>query len=176
MTLASTQRLPADIKRPLLLTAFALVAFFAFAGVWATTAQIATTVRVPGTITSDRPSFLVQHPRGGQIGAVLAELHSTVQRGDLLYTFDMADQTLQQNTLIARRDHIIAEMVEISSRLSQNDFPITSTSQITPVTTSLCFTGREPRASNFRTQCAPRRCRRKTRRKNSRERCAPKNE
>ena len=128
--------MPAAIKRPLKLASIALVLFLGFAATWASTAQIATTVRVPGLIVSDRPSHQIQHPRGGQIGEVLVTLHQKVREGDLLFTLDMADQILQRDTLLARRDHILAEMTEISPRLMQNDLPVGSEAEITPVTAS----------------------------------------
>lgn len=132
----TTSAMPSAIKRPLKLASIALAVFLGFAAVWASTAQIATTVRVPGMIVSDRPSHQIQHPRGGQIGSVEVAIHEEVRAGDLLFTFDMADQILQRDTLLARRDHIRAEMTEISPRLAQNDLPVGSEAEITPVTAS----------------------------------------
>lgn len=126
--------LPTNIKRPLQYACLAITAFLAFAFIWAATAQIATTVRVPGIIASDRPSHQIQHPRGGQIEAVFVKLHDQTEAGDLMFRIDMADQILQRETLLARRTLLHDELVEISPRLSRGDLPIASEATITPTT------------------------------------------
>lgn len=128
--------LPKDIKRPLQLASFAILAFLAFVSVWSATAQIATTVRVPGLIAAERPSHRIQHPRGGQIEHISIKLHDQVSVGDLLFQFDVTDQLLQRATLLDRLQLLNDELVEIEPRLNRRDLPFTSEAEITPTTAS----------------------------------------
>ena len=130
----TNEGLPTQIKRPLQFTCFAIAAFLAFSFIWSATAQIATTVRVPGSIASDQPTHDIQHLRGGQIERVAVKLHQQIKANDLLFRFDMTDQILQRNSLQERRALLNNELIEISPRLMAGDLPIASEVSITPTT------------------------------------------
>lgn len=111
--------LPQDILRPLRRAGLALLCFFLFVTTWAAVAQIATSVRVPGTIGSLRPDHDVQHDTGGRLAQIHVRPYQNVAEGDLLFTFDTTEIRLQLQALEAQATRLRSEIEETGRRLEE---------------------------------------------------------
>lgn len=83
-----------DILRPLYRSVLFLSVFVILFSLWAVFAELVTTVRIQGYLTSTQPSHDLQHSRGGRIAAVAVGLHQHVERGDILFQFDVGSETV----------------------------------------------------------------------------------
>ena len=111
---ASLSKVRRDIRH----ASAAIAAGVALALCWAVFAPVAVTIRVNGEISSSQPSHPVQHPNGGRIETVVADLYDRVETGDLILTFDTREQELRQKALSERAEFLRAELHEINARLS----------------------------------------------------------
>lgn len=106
--------LPKDISRPLRNVGLAVIFASAALVIWTTSAPLATTIRLSGTIVSSAQSVDIQHPYGGQISDVLVTTHDEITQGSTLLYLDttldegnlatyraMHDRLLQENKVIA---------------------------------------------------------------------------
>jgi HlyD family type I secretion membrane fusion protein len=86
-----------NVIRPFRLAAMAVAVFLILILIWATTAKLATTIHVSGTLVSSSPRYELQHPYGGKIEAVLAEQHDELIKGQPLFELNVV---LQKQSLI----------------------------------------------------------------------------
>ncbi|MEO0487672.1 MAG: HlyD family efflux transporter periplasmic adaptor subunit [Pseudomonadota bacterium] len=110
-------RLPQGIRRLVQLGGVAVAGFLVFVGVWSSTAHITTTLRLPGVLSPEAPSYEVQHDSGGRVSELHVELHEEVAPGDLLFMLDVSDEVTQLNALKEREVLLSAELAAIAPRL-----------------------------------------------------------
>ena len=119
------QGLPPTILRPLKFAALGLFTALVLGIVWSTTAPLATSIRVSGTLVSSKPSFEIQHPHNGRIKRVNVRLHDLVQEGQILFELDVSTQRKGLKEITSQIAHIEAENIMIGSVLQidgQRDF------------------------------------------------------
>ncbi|KNG94798.1 HlyD family efflux transporter periplasmic adaptor subunit [Pseudaestuariivita atlantica] len=114
-------RPPVAVTRNLYAAGFVLVGFLSAALIWAIGAEIATTLRVPGSISPNAPSHGVQHPTGGRIAAVHVSLHQQVRAGQILFDLDMSEARLRRASLRATAEALQAEIAAADLRLGAED-------------------------------------------------------
>jgi HlyD family type I secretion membrane fusion protein len=116
-----------NVIRPFQLAALAVAVFLIFIMIWATTAKLATTIHVSGTLVSSSPRYELQHPYGGKIKTVLIEEHDELTKGQAVFELDV---DLQKQSLgqvqklvfhIKEETEILEKILEtgLSFRLNQ---------------------------------------------------------
>ena len=111
-------QLPADIYRNLLWAFLTVLVFLAGCILWAGLAPIKTTIKVTGEILSERPSYVVQHARGGRVGKVHVAQFDTVHLGQTLIEFDVSRELEKRQLLKEEHAVLIAERNVIEARLN----------------------------------------------------------
>jgi len=103
----------AYFQRPLHMAMLSLLALVAISAIWSWKAELATSIKIPGVLSSPRSSFSVQTPQGGSVETVEVSLLETVQKGDLLLTLDRRSEILQLEMLHEQRRYLEAEIAQI---------------------------------------------------------------
>ena len=117
--------LKTNVIRPFRLAAIAVAVFLILLVVWASTAKLATTIHVSGTLVSSSPRYELQHPYGGKIETVLVEQHDQLIKGQAVFELnvELQKQSLEQvETLIFQ----IEDENEILEKILQLEQPVSS--------------------------------------------------
>lgn len=115
--MSDTIQMPKDLRRLITFGFLALLGFLGFVLFWSVWAEFSKTLRISGHISSDAPSFELQHPNGGRIAHVHVTLHDEVAQGDILFEFDMRDQLLRLSAIEERRAHLLIDINAANARL-----------------------------------------------------------
>lgn len=86
---------PASVRRRIFLATGAAFATIGAILTWGATAQIATSVTIPGTVSSAQPVVPIQREVSGRVAKVHVSALAVVHQGDVLFTFDTADARTQ---------------------------------------------------------------------------------
>lgn len=93
MALETDQAMEDIILQPFRRATFAVVVFIVGVVFWASTAQLATTVHVSGTLTSSQPQYELQHSYGGKLRDVFVEQHDHLEESQPVFAMDVSLQT-----------------------------------------------------------------------------------
>jgi HlyD family type I secretion membrane fusion protein len=107
--------LKVDVIQPFRIAAFGVAIFLLFALVWATTAQLSTTVHVSGKLVSSSPQYELQHAYGGKIEHVLVAQHDQLDKGQAVFELNV---TLQKHSLV-QISTLISQLADENQILDQ---------------------------------------------------------
>ncbi|MTK63734.1 MAG: HlyD family type I secretion periplasmic adaptor subunit [Methanobacterium sp.] len=99
-----------DVRRPLWIGVFIILATFLGAGLWAATAQLDSAAQAPGVVIAEGNRRLIQHLEGGIVKDILVTEGQEVKAGDVLIRLD--DVRAKAQLAIVQADLDLQKAVE----------------------------------------------------------------
>jgi len=110
----------ASVLGPFKRASLGILVFLVAVTVWSTTAKLATTVHLSGTLVSSIPNYEVQHPYGGKIASVLVKQHDRIAQDEPIFKLDTYVQKSSLAEIELQKKYLETEINVIDLLLAQD--------------------------------------------------------